>query len=359
MTTTTRKQITAKYTGKCVRCGGVIPSGTQCTWKAGEGVRHINCTVTAVAEYNRAADYQHAADNALGAQPAQRNNGSVSVTMGVFKKDGKVYVVKPNRAKSAVYAKEIVESPARMTESGMQVDFEAVYAPGIVYSLTEADRMELADAQDFLTKYARCIVCGRHLKAAKSVARAIGPVCAGYFKNSSHVNGCAHHDDNSAAPQGAAAAVEPDAQIERDEFARETAPVTAEDAWQARLNEAKANAHKVSQELLDYIKDENEVARRWMAAGTGRFAGILAEEPEHWALYGTYTLADYKRDQALCDAKEARKASYDWQPPTAEDEAAVAAHNAEWQALRKQVAQERHDREVYEHHMEEAMVGLL
>jgi hypothetical protein len=101
--------------------------------------------------------------------------------MGVFRKDGKVYVVKPNKEKSRVYAKEIVESPARMTEAGEVVEFEAVYRPGAIYTLTEADRMELADAHEFLTKYARCIVCHRHLKAATSVANSIGPVCAKYF----------------------------------------------------------------------------------------------------------------------------------------------------------------------------------
>lgn len=127
--------------------------------------------------------------------------------MGVFKKDGRIYVVKPNKEKTRVYAKEIVESPARMTESGLQVDFETRYAPGVVYSLSEQDRWALADAKDFLTKFSRCIVCGRHLKAAKSVERSIGPVCAGYFKNSSHVNGCAHHD-NAGPAQGPAAAVE-------------------------------------------------------------------------------------------------------------------------------------------------------
>ena len=344
---TTTKQITAKFTSRCIKCGTNVISGTRCNWGAGVGVSHIACPA-------RLVDHQNA-DGTWGAHDEVRKpqqNGQVAVTMGVFKKDGKVYVVKPNKDKTRVYAKEIVESPARMTESGLQVDFEAVYRPGIVYSLTEADRMELADAQDFLTKYARCIVCGRHLKAAKSVARAIGPVCAGYFRNSSHVNGCAHHDN--AAPQGAAAA-----DTAAEDWGVRNEPVTAEGAWQARLAEAKANAHKVSQELLDYIKDENEVARRWMAAGKDRWSSVLAEEPEHWALYGVFTLADYKRDQALCDAKEARKASYDWEPPTPEQEAAAAAHNAEMQALRKQVAQERHDREVYEHHMEEAMVGLL
>jgi hypothetical protein len=190
-------QITAKYTGKCVRCGGVIPSGTQCLWERGAGVRCIKCN-------GGNAPHDDGSDTSLYA-PNFVQRKQPSVTMGVFKKDGKVYVVKPNRDKTRVYAKEIVESPARMTESGLQVDFEAVYRSGIVFALTEADRMDLADASDFLTKYARCIVCGRHLKAAKSVARAIGPVCAGYFKNSSHVNGCAHHD--SVAPKGAAAAV--------------------------------------------------------------------------------------------------------------------------------------------------------
>jgi hypothetical protein len=137
-----------------------------------------------------------------------------------------------------------------MTENGLVADFTAVYCPGIVFKLTEADRWALADAKDFLTKFAKCIVCGRHLKAAKSVAGSIGPVCAKYFAHShacddkpvvklaevkaqaqldtddaalrgslrqfitdednkidsSHVNGCAHHD--SVAPQGAAAAVQ-------------------------------------------------------------------------------------------------------------------------------------------------------
>lgn len=134
------------------------------------------------------------------------SNAQPSVTMGVFKKDGHIYVVKPNKDKTRVYAKEIVESPARMTESGLQVDFETRYAPGVVFKLTEADRWALADAKDFLTKFSRCIVCGRHLKAAKSVERSIGPVCAGYFKGSSHVNGCAHHDSPASSEAGAAAA---------------------------------------------------------------------------------------------------------------------------------------------------------
>jgi hypothetical protein len=35
-------------------------------------------------------------------------------------------------------------------------------------------------------------VCGRSLKAAKSVASAIGPVCAKYFAHSKHDDACNH-----------------------------------------------------------------------------------------------------------------------------------------------------------------------
>ena len=95
-----------------------------------------------------------------------------------------LFALSKRREHTRVYAKEIVESPPRMTENGEVVDFETHYAPGIVFKLTENDRWQFADAKDFLTKFSRCIVCGRHLKAAASVAAAIGPVCAKYFAHS-------------------------------------------------------------------------------------------------------------------------------------------------------------------------------
>jgi hypothetical protein len=100
---------------------------------------------------------------------------------GVYRKDGEIYVVKPNKAGNRVYAKQVVESPPRVTEAGEVVDFELVYAPGMVYKLTEADRMPLADGKALMTRYGKCLVCGRHLKAAKSVEAGIGPVCSKNF----------------------------------------------------------------------------------------------------------------------------------------------------------------------------------
>jgi len=185
MQNTESKKITAKFAGKCARCGGWIAAGTVVEWERGAGVRHV---FDANAE-GFGCPVKPAAVKFAGVP----EKPAATVQMGVFRKDGKIYVVKPNKAKTAVYAKEIVESPARMTENGQEVDFEAVYRKGVVFTLTEADRWDLADAADFLTKYARCIVCGRHLKAAKSVAGAIGPVCAKYFGHR-HNGACAHEE---------------------------------------------------------------------------------------------------------------------------------------------------------------------
>lgn len=339
-----RKQITAKYSGKCIDCGGVIPSGTQCTWAAGEGVRHLKCPAAEVANNNNVA------------APAT-NNGTVSVTMGVFKKDGRIYVVKPNRERTRVYAKEIVESPARMTENGLVADFTTVYRSGVVFQLTEADRWELADAKDFLTRFAKCIVCGRHLKAAKSVAGSIGPVCAKYFahshacddkpvvklaqvkaqagldtddqakraaikqqietEDSSHANGCAHH--GSAAPDGAVAAVNADeARIAK--YAADRA------AHMAALALAPLNADE--QELLAEIRRMNAESKAWMDARPGSWASQLTEDIAHWRDSGITSVALFDAMQAAEDAKERRKAAYDYgydveQPTVAASDAAL------------------------------------
>lgn len=162
--------LTAKFDGRCRECGGVVRGGEQCEWERGEGVKHLRCPEVIQATVPR---NNHA--NGNGDSP------KVTVTMGVFRKDGRIYVVKPNKEKTRCYAKEIIASPPRMTEAGEVVDFESVYRAGVVYNLTEADRWPLAEAAEFLTQYSRCIVCGRHLKAAASVARSIGPICAGYF----------------------------------------------------------------------------------------------------------------------------------------------------------------------------------
>lgn len=116
------------------------------------------------------------------AQP-QRQAENVRVTEpGVYRLDGEVFIVKPNREKTKLYAKRMVETGGtRVTETGEHVNVEFEYAPGAVYRLSPADRMPLEDAKALTARYGRCIVCGRHLKDAKSVEAGIGPVCRTYF----------------------------------------------------------------------------------------------------------------------------------------------------------------------------------
>lgn len=110
----------------------------------------------------------------------------VSVTEpGVYERaDGVVFVVKPNRAKTALYAKRLVEINAeRATEAEERVQIEFEYEAGAVFTLTPEDKMPLDRAKELTLRYGRCIVCGRGLKAAKSVEDGIGPVCIKSFRD--------------------------------------------------------------------------------------------------------------------------------------------------------------------------------
>jgi hypothetical protein len=106
------------------------------------------------------------------------------VPPGVYRRDGEVYVVKENREKTRVYAKRLVNIPGERlldaTEDVVKADFE--YAQGAVYDLEPADQLTLEQARDYLVRYTHCMVCGRQLKAARSVLDSIGPVCRGMFK---------------------------------------------------------------------------------------------------------------------------------------------------------------------------------
>jgi hypothetical protein len=120
----------------------------------------------------------------FAAPPAEK---TVAATPGVYRKDGEVYVVVPNKQNTRVYAKRLVESPPRLTSNGEEVDFELVYTPGVIWDLTEANRMSLEDARDYIIRYGRCIKCHARLKAAKTLKDSaetgiiVGATCRKYF----------------------------------------------------------------------------------------------------------------------------------------------------------------------------------
>jgi hypothetical protein len=123
---------------------------------------------------------------AVPAQPAE-SKAPQAVAYGVYQKDGAVYIVVPNKAGTRTYAKKMVESAPRLTEHGEQADFEWEMAPGMIWKLTEADRMPLEDAHALVIKYGRCLKCRRTLKAFKTLqtaaetGRMLGPKCRLYF----------------------------------------------------------------------------------------------------------------------------------------------------------------------------------
>lgn len=143
-----------------------------------------------------------------GEVPAPRASAADldKLTPGVYKKADAIFVVKGNKAYLAwrkatalavkagtstparpadarVYAMRLTESAPRMTEAGTEIPFTLEIAKGAIWGLSLTDMMPRAEAEALSTRYARCIVCGRHLKAAKSVREAIGPVCGAYFRD--------------------------------------------------------------------------------------------------------------------------------------------------------------------------------
>lgn len=110
----------------------------------------------------------------------------VVVEPGVYRRNGAVYVVQWNRARTARYAKRLVEIGGRRLldadgETVVKADFE--YAPGALQTLRPSDQLTLEQAREYLVRYTHCMICGRPLKDATSVADTIGPVCRRMFRS--------------------------------------------------------------------------------------------------------------------------------------------------------------------------------
>ena len=104
------------------------------------------------------------------------------VTPGVYKVGDEIFIVKPNREKTRVYAKRLVEIRGeRLVETGEHVAIEFEYAPGAIHRIRPEHRMSVEEGKALTIRYGKCICCGRRLKAAVSVERGIGPVCITYF----------------------------------------------------------------------------------------------------------------------------------------------------------------------------------
>lgn len=120
--------------------------------------------------------------HAPAAVTAKEKQVDPTLTPGVYDVNGQVFVVKPNRAKTGLYAQRLVEiAGERLNVNNDLVNIEFVYAPGVIFDIKPEQKMPLEDAKVLTIRYGRCIVCGRHLKAGKSVEQGIGPVCIKSF----------------------------------------------------------------------------------------------------------------------------------------------------------------------------------
>lgn len=101
------------------------------------------------------------------------------VRPGVYRRDDETYVVKPSRQNpDRVYAMRVVNAPSdRLMESGNVQKIELEYARGVIFTLSDNDRLPAVQVEEISRRYGRCLYCGRTLRVAQSVQRGIGPVC--------------------------------------------------------------------------------------------------------------------------------------------------------------------------------------
>ena len=103
------------------------------------------------------------------------------LVIGVYRRDGQLYVVRPTRAQHLAAYRVVEIGGQRVTQVGETVGFELRYARGMMAELHMADRLPLEAAEKLMIRYGRCVCCSRPLKDATSVKNGIGPVCAKRF----------------------------------------------------------------------------------------------------------------------------------------------------------------------------------
>lgn len=109
---------------------------------------------------------------------------SAALEEGVYcAPNGDVIKLQKGKQSGKLYAKVMVEKGTvnRLNLKGEVVHWEWAYAPGLVQFITADMKLGAEAAKDFGIRFETCMWCGRRLKDATSVAKAMGPVCAKRF----------------------------------------------------------------------------------------------------------------------------------------------------------------------------------
>jgi hypothetical protein len=147
-----------RYTANCIRCHARIPAGEGLLVRCDDGTwaadHPADCPPTTVGA--TAAPVQRVTEDGIYRAP-----------------DGTIYKVQiAKQGSGQLYAKRLHLTDGKGT---------FVYVAGAIHTLRADWRMTLEQAAEFGKLYGVCIRCGRDLTDEESIARGIGPVCAGLW----------------------------------------------------------------------------------------------------------------------------------------------------------------------------------
>lgn len=102
-------------------------------------------------------------------------------TEGLYRLNGDIIKVQPNRDKTGLYAKvwRAYDTPEE-TRRGLKFgEFE--FVSGLINRMSGAERLTRDEAAEFGHAHHFCMMCGIELTKQESIDRGIGPICAGKF----------------------------------------------------------------------------------------------------------------------------------------------------------------------------------
>jgi uncharacterized protein DUF6011 len=99
---------------------------------------------------------------------------------GLYEHGDLVYKVQYNKSKTNLYAMVLdttMTEARRLTEAGTTIKATYTYDKGAIFKISAEHRITGERASELSFVFSNCLVCGRKLTDAQSVARSIGPVC--------------------------------------------------------------------------------------------------------------------------------------------------------------------------------------
>ena len=87
-------------------------------------------------------------------------------------------------------------------------------------------------------------------------------------------------------------------------------------------------------ELVTHIQNLNAKTQAWVNEDPkNRFAGMLVDEPEHWARYDVHTVAQFEHYMAATELYEATKSKYGYKPDRGIRSGCSVSRSYHWRGL--------------------------